>query len=310
MENVRIMDAHSGKWIIGIYRSLESIVNRFSKIDFAIIFTLILLFFYTESSLKIDLIIKATAVVGLFFFRITKTFWFWLFVSVILIIGHSLIWYSIDNHKYLITWWTLALSLSFLINEYEWNIEFNGRILIGLCFLFATFWKVITPEYMDGSFFHYLLIGGDSRFIDFSVILTGVNPEVIEMNRNLMNEIKTLPWKEIEYSLESTHRSVIMAHFLTWWTIIIEGVIAISFLVKNGGYLYRYRDYILGVFILSTYTVASVIGFAWLIIAMGISQVDEKFSIQKKLWYLFLFIIMAFFSSSLHDSVNYLIEVV
>jgi len=279
-----------------LIRKVSISFARITTVDLSIVFTLILLFFYTESILQIDLLIKVSVIIGILFFRFTKSPWYWFYISIVLIVGHITVWYSIDNHKYLMTWWCLAIAFSFYLENHSKNIHFNGRVLIGLCFMFATFWKLITPEFIDGSFFHYLLIGGDGRFDEFSMLLTGIHQDTIDINRQLINELKLSSDENLRFTLEFTERSVIIAHILTWWTIIIEGVIALGFLCKGNWFVKHYRDYLLGIFIITTYSVANVIEFAWLIIAMGVAQIDENNLKFKKLWYILLFIIMAFFS--------------
>lgn len=67
-----------------------------------------------------------------------------------------------------------------------------------------------------------------------------------------------------------------MALVLTWWTILIEAVVAVLFLWPEDRGPSRWRDPALLVFILTTYPVAPVIGFAWVLAAMGTAQSTRR----------------------------------
>lgn len=56
-------------------------------------------------------------------------------------------------------------------------VALTARWLIGLCFLFATLRKLFAPEFMDGSFFHFVLLTGP-RFSGFSNLVGGVPADV------------------------------------------------------------------------------------------------------------------------------------
>ena len=53
------------------------------------------------------------------------------------------------------------------LNEQQQNLvklmAENGRWLIGICMALAVYWKVISPGYVDGTFFQFIL-NSDHRF--------------------------------------------------------------------------------------------------------------------------------------------------
>jgi hypothetical protein len=59
---------------------------------------------------------------------------------------------------------------------------------------------------------------------------------------------------------------------MTWWTVAIEGFLALAFLWPRDRGLSRLRDAALLVFCATTYAAATVEGFGWLLIAMGVAQ--------------------------------------
>jgi len=268
--------------------------NSIESLDIALIMTLILVFTYSEDVLGIRRPLQFITATGLIFYRfLGKSPYYWALVTVILTIGHSYLWFSIDNHKYLMNYWCFAISIALFFKDSKPVLKLNARLLIGLCFLFATFWKITNPGYVDGSFFEYLLVGGDDRFDNFSKFVTGISDSTLSTNKELINLLATVSSDSLE--LVSGRRVKIIAQIMTWWTVIIEGLIAVYFLFGKYLSTYKFKDYILAIFIVSTYPIATVIGFGWLISAMGAAQVNNRDTYIKVL-YLFMFIFLAIFS--------------
>jgi hypothetical protein len=73
-------------------------------------------------------------------------------------------WPLADNHAYLLAYWCLAASLALMARDADRALAFNGRLLIGLVFLFACIWKfALSGDYLDGTFFQVTLLT-DPRF--------------------------------------------------------------------------------------------------------------------------------------------------
>ena len=70
----------------------------------------------------------------------------WCLVSALLL-GNWWQWYSIDNHKYLIAYWTLACALSVGLPRGVVHLSKTAQLLIGVVFSLATFWKFLAGEY-------------------------------------------------------------------------------------------------------------------------------------------------------------------
>ena len=64
--------------------------------------------------------------------------------------------------------------------------------------------------------------------------------------------------------------------FLTWWTVLIEGSLAIAFLVPSTRHTIFVRSLLLLAFLITTYTNAPVIGFGWLLAVMGLAQCEPR----------------------------------
>ena len=67
---------------------------------------------------------------------------------------------------------------------------------------------------------------------------------------------------------------------MTWWTLFIEGCIALFCLWPGDRLVAIVRTGFVLVFVATTYLLAPVLGFGWVVIAMGFAQCPEQ---HKKL---------------------------
>ena len=198
----------------------------------------------------------------------------WLALTAIVGVSVAAAWLWADNHKFLLVYWCLALACGFASARPRRVIARAARLLIGLCFAFAGAWKLLTPDYLDGRAFHYLLLE-DARFAPLARWL-GADAELRAHNLSLRDAI---PEELVEVTLRDAPALHATALALTWWTVLIELAIAALFLraawterPRGPGRAPPARDLALLLFIATTYTLAPVPGFAWLLIAMGLTQ--------------------------------------
>lgn len=167
-------------------------------------------------------------------------------------------------------------------------LAWNARWLIGLCFLFATFWKLISPDFMRGDFFHFTLLV-DWRFRDLAALLTSVGLSEFETNRELYRSLREFTGRLDGTTLVTAPSVVRLAWVLTLWTLAIEAWVAAAFLSPTGSRLGRSRDAALLLFLVTTYPFAPVAAFAALLAAMGLAQAATgRWRIQ--LLYLLIFL--------------------
>lgn len=230
--------------------------------------SLILFFFFNITDHEIDFFLKLFIIAGLIS-RITTHFLFWLVIGITLSFYHFSEWFIIDNHIYLMIYWAFNLSVVLYTDNKHEALVLSSKLLVGLCFFFATFWKMITPEFMDGTFFTYLLIGGDTRFEWFSMMISGMNAGLLETNQAAMDSMKSVLYNGEQIPVEITSDIKFLALYMTWWTIILEGAISLLFLIS----LFKNKDYFahlaLMTFIITTYPVATVITFGLLLTCIG-----------------------------------------
>lgn len=194
----------------------------------------------------------------------------WLVMSGLLVANNLWHWSVLVNHEYLVTYWVLACTLAVYAAAPLAVLAWNARLLIGLCFGFATLWKFLAGEYLDGSFMHLTLLL-DPRLSMGATLLGGVEQDLLEHNRALFTTAQTYGFTE-PLLLRSTPLMSVVSVLLSYWTILIEGVVALSFLLPRPKWLYRQRDWLLLIFVFTTYAVIPVLGFGALLLIMGLAQ--------------------------------------
>jgi hypothetical protein len=180
-------------------------------------------------------------------------------------------WPLPDNHAYLLCYWCLAVALALSVADPRRFLADNGRWLIGLVFAFATLWKLaLSPDYLDATFFRVTLLT-DPRFADFARLLGSLSPDALAELRGALEQHADVGLLE-QTVPPLPARLVWLAHALTWWTVDIEAALALAFLWPRERGPARVRDAGLLLFCATTYAVATVDGFGWLLIAMGVAQ--------------------------------------
>ena len=210
------------------------------------------------------------------------------------VLAHDIVgWEGVDNHKWLMGWWCVALGMTALAPEkFELKvIKINARLLLGLCFAFATVWKLLSADYLDSTFFKFELLT-DSRFRDTAHYVGGAETEDLKENRKSRKDLHKSYRKDAEpvesITLNSGPRVDLLATAITWWTIGIESSIALFCLWPGNRRIAIIRTMVILVFASTTYLVAPVLGFGWMVLVMGFAQCPEQY---KKLQASFLVVL-------------------
>ncbi len=219
---------------------------------------------------------------------------FWVLLSVLMMVGFIRIWHLADNHMYLTLYWVLAIMVCmFAVNRTQ-AISFNARILIGLCFFFAVLWKFISPEFTDGTFFSFTFLT-DPRFFEFAELTGGVDAGMRSHNLLVYNVLNDPVSRSVAGGFESTSMLSAVSVFMVWWTILIEGWIALAFLAPLSWRISKWRDIPLIIFMVTTYPIATVYGFAALLAVMGFAQCTKSNRRMRPV-YLAIFIAVPLFN--------------
>lgn len=259
--------------------------------------TLILLILHAPWIWYLTIPLQALCILGLVYRPVARQPDFWLLAAALLASATILNWYYLDNHKYLLCYWVIALWIVHMTpaGDRANILAHNARWLVGLTMLFATVWKVIEPPFWDGTVFQYLLLT-DSRFEYVARWIGGASQSTLALNRDLIQELQTghLHGREIAaVQLSTAARIGLVAQSITWWTILIEGAIGVAFCLPLRR-LTAARHWLLLIFAATTYLVAPVKGFGWLLMILGIAQCNKS-DFRYRLAYFIVFLLIHFY---------------
>lgn len=180
-------------------------------------------------------------------------------------------WPLSDNHAYLTSLWCLALATCSVAPHPARALARTARLMVGLTFAFAMLWKaVLSPDFVDGRFFRVTLLE-DTRFANLAVVAGGMSDARFDANEAaLESHARGVPWSRSGFVEPPELRR--LASLLTAYTLALEGALAVAFLWPGGGGPGRLRDPTLLVFAATTFAVASVGGFGWLLMTLGLAQ--------------------------------------
>lgn len=231
--------------------------------------------------------------------RLLRQPWLWFTMAAVNFLGHNVAnWEFSDNHKFLTTYWLLAVGCSLALANPARGLSLNGRVLVGLVFFFATVWKLSSSTYLDDSMFRFLLVS-DPRFFSLAHYFGGLEAQdyyhnVRELTRYVYSANSDTVAKEI--ALREPSGIAAFATFLTWWTVLIEGLIAVLFLIPGESKIVRWRHLVLIAFLVSTYPPTNVIHFGWLILVMGLASCPPEAK-KTRLAYVASFLFIFVFST-------------
>ncbi len=248
----------------------------------------------THGDWYLKLPILTLSIAGIIYAPLARKAAFWFLVTFIVAAAHLRNWHSIDNHKYLITYWCLAIGCSLLSPDPRQFLATNARVLIGLCFAFSTLWKLISPEFLNGTFFHFTMLT-DQRFLRVFELLSAlrigdISYDVLVANRDAFVAVLHSHGPPAPVPLHDISWVGTAARFVAWWTVAIEGAVAVAFLWPDVRRAALWRNVLLVIFIVTTYPIASVVGFGWIVAVLGLAQTTSG-----RIWqltYVFFFAVL------------------
>lgn len=259
--------------------------------------TLLIVLIYANEAWYLRLPASALAALGILVPRARQSARFWWALTALLAVCYTRDWdIWLVNHKYMMTYWCLAMACARSTSEPEAALRKHASLLLGACFAIATAWKVGSEEFRSGDFFHFVFLS-DTRFLNVAELLGGLSPHESAQNLAaiealldpLVNPSQAMP-------LIDTPRLVPMAQFMTWWTILIEGAIAALFLAPHRGRRFELaRHGVLLTFLVSTFPIATVQGFAGLLALFGLARCAKEEAPLPALGYLTIFVALPLF---------------
>ena len=183
-------------------------------------------------------------------------------------------WPLADNHIYLLCYWVLAVALALRPRSPElprWLEPSADRP----AFAFAVLWKVaLSPDFIDGRFFRVTLLT-DPRFGAAAQLVGGLSKA---SSMRTGEAVVPLPHgAELIDPPEVTEppRLRAFATMSTWGIVALEALVAAMMLAparRTGAW----RHMVLLAFCGITYAFAPVAGFGWLLLVMGLAQVEDR----------------------------------
>jgi hypothetical protein len=254
--------------------------------------TLLLLLLRPPGSGWLGPSILALAVAGLLMPRVLRHPALWLALAGLLAWRVIEGWPLADNHAYLLAYWCLAIALAHLAPDPERVLAWNGRALVGLAFAFATLWKALSPDYLDGRFFRVTLVE-DERLERVATTLGGIDRDALLERRAFLTRPADAP--ALARAVPEEHaRLRRLALAATWLTLALEAAVAVAFLAPLGRIVWL-RHALLLAFCAATYAIAPVVGFGWLLLAMGVAQCGPG-ARRARLAYLAVFVLLIFYA--------------
>jgi hypothetical protein len=235
--------------------------------------------------------LEIVCALGLLLPRLGRDVRFWALVTVLTAWPLFWNWPFSDNHDYLRCLVALAVTLALGAREPERALRTSARLLLGGAFFFATFWKlVLSPDFADGTFFRVTLLT-DGRFADLVVLSGAASWETLDafdaaLRAFLSSGTAAWPGDFVE---PDALRSLALA--LTVFTGAIEAAIAIAFVWPR---FRAGRNPLLIAFAVTTYAFATVRGFGWLLMTLGLMQCERDERIARAGYIATLFLIEAY----------------
>ena len=242
--------------------------------DLALRLTLLDLLLRPIGSWALRPFILALAVIALLRTNWLRHPMLWLSLSALTAVRVIIDWPLADNHAYLLSYWCLAASLALMAKDTGKVLAFNGRLLIGLVFLFACIWKFsVSADYTGGTFFQVTMIT-DDRFEGFARVAGGLDEDgYAELRESVVQHLDAPPGHAVDMP-EVPTRFKYLAIAATIWNLVINAALAIIFLWPSGPRVNPLRHLTLLTYCVVTYAIATVDGFGWLLLAMGSAQTD------------------------------------
>jgi hypothetical protein len=203
-------------------------------------------------------------------------------------------WPLADNHVYLLGYWAFAIALSLRTPGAEAALACSSRWLIGLAFVFAVLWKtMLSPDFLDGRFFRVTLLT-DPRFGDAAQLIGGLSSGQLAANRKALQLLPAGAELLQPPAIDEPARFRLLARAATWGIVALEAAVALAMLLPASAVRSGFRHVALLLFCGTTYLFAPVAGFGWLLLAMGVGQLDET-QVGLRRAYVAAFLIVIFY---------------
>ena len=266
-----------------------SLVSSNDGVDLSLRFTVLMFLLHGGNSILQIVSLRMICLMILALPNLLRRSSVWFILCVLVIGGNALNWLTIDNHKYLFGYWCLTCWLAVSAVNCAEILARSARVLIAAVFLLAVFWKVACGEYLDGTFFYWTL-KNDDRLVHLTAWLSDVSIASVRLAARSWSDWTMEAQSGAVVPLAIDRAVLNVALVMGWFGLAIEGSIALLYSFSSER-LYGARHAALIVFILSTYFLLPVIGFAFVLAVMGLAQTRPDDLARRTLYVCLLFAI-------------------
>ncbi|MGH1469876.1 MAG: hypothetical protein ACRBCS_01690 [Cellvibrionaceae bacterium] len=253
-----------------MFKKIDNVLDEWDRYELAGLLTLTLLAFYNYSYSWSEFLVPFFLASAIIYRPLLKNPWFWVAFASFATYMVGQYWQPVANHKFLTTYWLWILAFAGFVKveskRYE-LLEFNARFLILFCMLCASIQKLLSPTYMDGSFFEMALLT-ETYFQFFGVIL-GVPPELPALTQSTVSAIQapniTLSQSAVVLPITPIFHYFVI--FVTVWNLGMQVLLEGLGLFKHRLVQVVFHVTML-IFLHSTYIAAPFTGFGWLLCVM------------------------------------------
>jgi hypothetical protein len=254
-----------------MFEAPSSNAPRLDRFEVCAALTLLLLLLYSSNLARLPASILAVA--ALIIPPLRRNFAVWAGAAALLLGCALARWWAADNHDFLEAYWCLALGCALRSRDRDETLAQSARLLIGLSFLLAVGWKLASKDYLNGDFFVHTLVM-DPRFRGFSAVMGGVSDPIRDVSVAARSALVSYDSNLLSAPIVTPPFLPRIAMTLTIGTALLEAGVALTFLFRLPERMAFLRNVLLLVFILSVYSVATVVGFGWTLATMGIAQCE------------------------------------
>lgn len=246
---------------------IQATISHWTPYEFVSLLTLSLLVFYPYLHPDYPQIIQLFFVAALLYRPLLSSSLAWFILAAISTIIVARGWHPVANHKFLTTYWLWALTFTHWASDSDIKnriFTFNAKFLVMFTMLGACLQKLLSPTYMDSSFFEMALL--TESYFQPLLTIAGVDPHLRELTNQTISAIQNpsidLTVQSVTLPVTGLYSGIAVA--VTFWNLSVQFVLeALGFINKRKAQI---AFHILMLFFInSTYIAAPFIGFGWLI---------------------------------------------
>ncbi|ARN77020.1 hypothetical protein BST97_02840 [Nonlabens spongiae] len=211
---------------------------------------------------------------------------FWLGITAYLAIEFLSNFYNCANHHFVLLYLCLATTIALAYKlDFDKILNYNARWILGVVFLFAALHKILSAEFIDGSYLGFTtVLGGFAKPLH---IFDSYDLFVNE-NAAVYNKINESVPRENNQGIFNTpfDQFINFIKSFTWVTIAAEVFVAALFAFKPS----RVSHMFMLLFLATLVFTRSETGFASILCLLGMASCNDKFE-NYKLFYLIAFVI-------------------